>query len=138
MSAWRLWIGIVLLIHGVGHILRVLALFDLEPEGWDARSWLLTDRIGDVPAKTISVVLWVVAVAGFVLAGLGLLELGVPEVWWKPLAASFAIVSLVTLTLFWNAFPVLFPSKIGAIAVNVAVLVGVLIADWPTEEMLAG
>ena len=47
-------------------------------------------------------------------------------------------MSLVTLTLFWNAFPALLPNKIGAIAVNVAVMVGVLIADWPTEEMLAG
>ena len=137
MTAWRLWIGIVLLAHGVGHALGVLALFDLQPEGWNARSWLLTDRIGDLPAKTISVVLWVAALAGFVLAGLGLLELGVPEAWWKPLAVSFAIVSLVTLTLFWNAFPALFPNKIGAIAVNLAVLVGVLLADWPTEEMLA-
>ena len=81
MSTWRLWIGIVLLAHGVGHVLGVLALFNLQSEGWNARSWFLTDRIGDVPAKTVSVVLWVAAFVGFVLAGLGLLELGVPEAW---------------------------------------------------------
>lgn len=28
--------------------------------------------------------------------------------------------------------------KIGAVAVNLAVLIGVLITDWPTDEMLTG
>ena len=52
------------------------------------------------------------------------------------LAVTGAVASLVGLALFWNAFPVLFPNKIGALAVDVAVLVGVLLVDWPTEEML--
>jgi hypothetical protein len=128
----------VLILHGVGHLLGVLAVTSLGGDSWNARSWLLTDPLGDGAAKAISVVLWVIGFVVFVVAGLALLEIGFPESWWKPLAVGGAILSLVALTLFWNAFPALFPNKIGAIAVNVAALIGILITDWPTEEMLAG
>jgi hypothetical protein len=115
-----------------------LALTSLGGESWNARSWLLTDSIGDGPAKVISVIMWVVGMAAFIVAGLALLQVGFPEGLWKPLAVGGAVLSLLALTLFWNAFPVLFPNKIGAIALNLAVLIGVVITDWPTEEMLAG
>jgi len=138
MSSWRLWIGIVLILHGVGHILGVLALTSLGGDNWNARSWLLTDSIGEGPARTLSVILWVGCCIAFVVAGLALLEIGFPESWWKPVATGAAFVSTVTLVLFWNAFPVLFPNKIGALAVNLAAIWGVLLADWPTEEMLNG
>jgi hypothetical protein len=133
-----LWIGIVLIIHGVGHLLGVLALASLGGDGWNARSWLLTDPLGEGVAKTIGTVAWVLACIGFVISGLALLEIGFPEEWWKPLAVGCAVVSLATLALFWNAFPALIPNKVGAIAVNAIALVGILITDWPTEEMLAG
>jgi hypothetical protein len=136
MSSWRLGIGIVLILHGLGHVLGVIALTSLGGDNWNARSWLLTDSIGDGPARVLSAVLWVACCVAFVVAGLALLEIGFPEDWWKPIAASAAFVSLVTLTVFWNAFPVLFPNKIGAIAVNLAAIWGVLLADWPTEHML--
>jgi hypothetical protein len=57
----------------------------------------------------------------------------VPHEWWRTLAIVSAVVSLVALALFWNAFIYLFPHKVGAIAVNVAVLVGLLWANWPSE-----
>lgn len=136
MSAWRLWIGIVLILHGVGHLLGILALTSLGGDNWNGRSWLLTDSLGDGAAKTISAVLWAVGLVVFVVAGFALLEIGFPESWWKPLAVFGAVVSLVALTLFWNSFPALFPNKIGAIAVNLAALIGILIADWPSAEML--
>lgn len=136
MSGWRLAIGIVLLLHGLGHALGVLALTGLQTDTWNGRSWLLTDRIGDTAAKSVSVVLWLVALATFVAAGLALLQLALPDDVWRPLAVTGAVASLVGLALFWNAFPVLFPNKVGALVVDVAVLVGVLLVDWPTEEML--
>jgi hypothetical protein len=129
-----LWIGIVLILHGIGHALGIIALSSLGSESWNARSWLFDDS----PARVISVVMWVACIVTFVVAGLALLEVGFPEGWWKPVAVAGAFVSLSALALFWNAFPVLFPNKIGAIAVDLAVIVGVLFADWPTEEMLNG
>ena len=132
MTGWRLGIGIVLVLHGVGHALGVVALTSIGSDSWNARSRLFSDST----ARAVSAVLWTVLLVGFVIAGLALLEIGVPESWWKPVAVVAAVGSLAALTLFWNAFPVLFPNKIGAIAVNFAVLVGILITNWATEEML--
>jgi hypothetical protein len=132
MTNWRLAIGTVLILHGIGHVLGLIALTSLGSDSWNARSWLL----GDSTARIVSAELWAVLLIAFVVAGLALLELGFPESWWKPVAVVAAAGSLVALALFWNAFPVLFPNKIGAMAVNTVVLVGILITDWPTEEML--
>ena len=138
MSAWRLWIGIVLIIHGVGHLLGVLALTSLGGDDWNARSWLLTNPLGDGVAKSIGTVSWALGCIGFEVAGMALLGIGFPENMWKPLAVGSAALSLITLALFLNAFPVLIPNKVGAIAVNAAALIGILLVYWPTEEMLAG
>jgi hypothetical protein len=104
--------------------------------GWNARSWLLTDTIGETASKGISAVLWSACVILFVMGGLGVLGWGVPYDWWRTLAVVGAALSTVTLILFWNGFPALFPNKIGAMAVNLIILDGVLIWDWPTDEML--
>jgi hypothetical protein len=132
MTNWRLVIGIVLILHGIGHALGLVALTSLGSDSWHARSWLFDDST----ARAVSAVLWAVLLVAFVVAGLALLEIGFPESWWKPTAVVAAAGSLVALALFWNAFPVLFPNKIGAIAVNAVVLIGILVTDWPTEEML--
>jgi hypothetical protein len=52
---------------------------------------------------------------------------------WRTLAIWSSVISLVAIALFWNAFVALFPNKIGAIAVDVATLVALLWASWPTE-----
>lgn len=137
MSSWRLWVGIVLLLHGIGHLLGVLAVTSLGPKEWNARSWLLTDTMGEGPSRVLSIVLWSFCLLFLVGGALALLEIGLSESMWKSLIVTGSVLSLVTLALFWNGFPVLFPNKVGAIAVDVAALIGILMADWPSAEMLA-
>lgn len=137
MNSWRLWIGVVLLLHGIGHLLGVLAASSLGSESWNARSWLLTDAIGEDASRILSIVLWLICLLLLVGGGMALLEIGFSESLWKPLIVAGSVMSLVTLAVFWNGFPVLFPNKIGAIAVDVAALIAILMADWPTAEMLA-
>jgi hypothetical protein len=59
------------------------------------------------------------------------LDLIVPATWWRPVAVGFSALSLITLGLHWQGFPVLIPNKVGAIA-------GIVFASWPTEEMVGG
>jgi hypothetical protein len=68
--------------------------------------------------------LWLLALAGFVLAGLG--RLGVPGLngAWPVMAAAAAIFSLVLHLLFWHPWLVL-----GAV-IDIVVLVGVFF-HWP-------
>jgi hypothetical protein len=48
----------------------------------------------------------------------------------------FAIVSLLGLFLFWNTWPTL--NLIGAISMNIVVLVTQLVLHWPAENMFGG
>lgn len=138
MSPWRLVIGAVFLLHGVGHALGVLSLAPHGRDAWNPRSWLLTDSLGETLTTILDVVLWSLGAVLFVVAGLALLGILFPQEWWRGAAVAGAVVSLVTIALFWDALPFLVPNKIGAIAVDVAVLVGVLVANWPSDEMLEG
>jgi hypothetical protein len=103
---------------------------------WNANSWLLTRLLRNTIARVIGFILFTVALIGFLGAALGLMDWLVPHEWWRSLAVTSAVVSLVAIVLFWNALVSLFPNKIGAIGVDLAVLIGLLLVDWPTEAQL--
>lgn len=137
MTGWAWLVGLVLIMHGIGHVLGLIPVFKDDPApGWNAQSWLLTNSIGGTASRGLSGVLWATCTVMFILAGLAVLDWGVPYDWWRPLSVAGALVSTVTLILFWNAFPALFPNKIGALAINVIIVGGILVWDWPTDEML--
>jgi hypothetical protein len=52
------------------------------------------------------------------------------------LATVSALISLVALLLYWNALIFFFPHKVGALAVNIATLVCLLVLNWPAETDL--
>jgi hypothetical protein len=70
---------------------------------------------------------------GFILSCLGFLGVVVPTDWWRPLAVIFALVSLLGLVLFWGTWPTF--NTIGALAMNVTVLVTQLWLRWPPIDM---
>jgi len=132
---WRTVIAIVLLAHGIGHSLGMFPALGLaKTERWSDHSWLMTNFIGESAARWLGVLLWLAVMLGFIGAGLGFYGILVPQDWWRSLAAASAVVSLVGLALYWNAFPSLI-NKIGAIAVDVAVLVALLWAHWQTADI---
>ena len=130
----RLIIGLVLLVHGIGHVMAFLPALNItSTDKWHHRSWLLAPVIGDTASRVISIILYGVAFIGFIAAALGLFGWLVPHDLWRSLAVVSAVISLIALALFWNSFASLFPNKIGAIVVNIAVLVCLLWLNWPTE-----
>jgi hypothetical protein len=130
-------IALVLFVHGIGHSMGLIPILGISStETWHARSWLLSGPLGDTAGRIVGFILFAVALVGFIGAALGLMDWLVPHDWWQTLAIVSAVISMIAVVLFWNAFVMLFPNKIGAIAVNVAVLVGLLMAGWPTEAQL--
>lgn len=119
----RILIAGALLGHGVGH---TLGLF------MPVRSWLMPNA-GEPVLRTVSRILWVLATAGFIISGLGFLGIVVPANWWRPFAVVFALVSLLGLGLFLGTWPAF--NTIGALAMNVAVLVTQLWLRWPPIDM---
>ncbi len=136
MTGWQIVFGAVLVLHGIGHVLGFMPLVLRVSDSWSTRSWALSGRMDDGAVTALAVVLWSACAVGFVLAGLGVLDLVVPTAWWRPLAVAFSILSLVTLGLFWEGLPALIPNKVGAIGVDMLLIVGIVIASWPTEEMV--
>jgi len=128
---WRIVIALVILAHGIGHVLFLAPCLGITQWGQSAHSWLLTKALGDVPARVIGSLLWFVVIAGFVTAGTGLLG---QQVWWRTLATASAGVSLLALLLFVNGSktqPVL-----SAALMDVAILVALLWVHWPSVDLV--
>jgi hypothetical protein len=113
----------VMIIHGIGHAMALFPALNLaSTEQWHYRSWLLTGILGESLSRVLVIILFGAAMIGFVAAGLGLLGWLVPPSAWQTLAIGSAVLSLIALGLFWNAFVLLIPNKVGAIAVNLATM----------------
>jgi hypothetical protein len=129
----RLILAIALLGHGAGHLMGILAGLGLRWQaGTSPQSRVLARFLDDGLNRTIGTWLWLSCLAGFVMAGAGLIA---PLDQWRSLATSSAAISLVTVGLYWNA---LFSrsSRAWAVGVDLAILVALGIANWPTDAML--
>lgn len=119
----RILIAGALFVHGVGHVLGF----------WlPARSWLLPS-VPESTLRIMSSVFWILVALGFIVSCLGFLGIVVPTNWWRPAAVIFAVVSLLGLVLFWNTWPAF--NTVGALAMNIAVLVTQLWLYWPPASM---
>ncbi len=117
------WVlAIVLLAHGVGHVMGFVASWTTVPMGFTDRPWLLSDAI--TVHSTVGRVfglLWLVAMGAFLVGVYGLIG---HQVWWRPLLIAAALISLFVILPWWNT--VTPGSRIGAAVVDVVVLVALL------------
>ena len=133
---WKLIIAGVLVFHGIGHVMGTFPVIGMPTvQGQSSHSWLLTNLIGEPAAGWFSVVLWMAAMFGFVGAGLALVDWWLPYEWWRGLAIGSAVISLVALVLYWNAFYTIL-NRVGALGIDIAVLVALLVMHWPSEALL--
>ena len=95
-------IAVLVVAHGIGHILFLISSLGLADWGQSTRSWLLTDQIGDKRARAVGSLLWLGATAGFIVAGLAILA---GWAWWRPLNIVSAAISLLGLILFLSRRP---------------------------------
>jgi hypothetical protein len=124
----RIVLALVLFAHAVGHILGPLQLLGISnvKSAWQGDTWLLSG-LGPTLNQVLGVVLWSVAMAGF-LAIAALVMNWLPADWWAPLAIGSAVLSLVSVVLFPGALPTL--SLVGAVAVDLIVLLAVVWLHW--------
>ena len=127
MTIWNLVIAIIFIGHGLGHALIFWALVG-QPMSrtHSTHSWLLSRILPETLSRVLGGALFSLALIGFVGAGFAMLGWLLTPALWPSLAFWASILSLVGLILFWNAFPFLMPNKVGAIAVDVTVLIWLL------------
>lgn len=126
----RIVIAIILGAHGLGHIIGIAGGWASSAWGGSSESWLLSPVLGR-STGFVEGFLWLLPAVGFVAAA-GLLMAGIDL--WRPLALASAVVSLVAIALFPQQLPL--GSLVGAVAVDVALLVGLLIVGWPSADAL--
>jgi hypothetical protein len=112
-----------LFVHGGGHTLGFFM---------PARSWLFPN-LPPRAMRVIANIVWALAAIGFLLSALSFIGVVLPSDLWRQLAVAFAFVSLPGLILFWGMWPRF--NTIGALAMNITILVTQLWLDWPPLEM---
>lgn len=124
----RILVALLLAAHGVGHSIGVAGGWAGNAWGGSGSSWLLTPVLGR-SIGAVEGVLFLLPAIGFVAAAVGL-WLGYDA--WRPIAIGSAVLSLAAVALFPEQLP--FGSTVGALLVNAAVLIGLLVMHWPSAE----
>lgn len=120
----RIVIGLLLVIHGFAHW-HITTAWNSQPT---EVSWLLRNLGLDQAAiHSLGTVLWVVTLLAFIATGFVLFS-GLS--WWRPLAMASALISLLTIALYWQ------PNMVIGAAVDVGTLVALLWVHWPTSELV--
>ena len=123
------WGGLFIVLHGLVHLWYVVLsqkLVAFQPAmGWNGRSWLLTNLIGDSPTRSLASLLLILATLGLVLSGIGVMTRGE---WWRPVLMGAAILSSVTLIMVWDGSPDLIVQKgLIGLVINVAILIALAV-----------
>ncbi|MFN8474871.1 MAG: hypothetical protein U0822_21960 [Anaerolineae bacterium] len=134
-STTQVLFGVLLLIHGLGHIGALAALpfadRSYNKSGWrPARSWLFP-KLAPRTARLIASVFWALSAVGFIAAALAFWGILLPTSLWQPLAVVFAIISTTGIVLFFGTWPMF--NTVAALAVNIAVFVCVFWLHWPSS-----
>jgi hypothetical protein len=130
-SLWRYVIVLIVLVHGIGHVLFLSPFLGITQWGQTTHSWLLTTAVGPAATRVTGALLWLLVVIGFSAAGIGLVG---QFAWWRSLAVVSAGVSVLSLILFAggsSAQPIL-----SAAAMDVVILVALLWARWPSADLV--
>ena len=132
----RLIVGVFMVLHGLVHLLyfgQSARYFELQPGMlWPDGSWTFSKLLGDETARLLANIFLVLAAIGFVAGGAGIF---IRQAWWRPVVVGVSAFSAVIFILFWDGGLQNLDDK-GAIGVliNVAILVAVLVFQWPDFE----
>lgn len=130
----RFLIGILIVLHGLVHLWYVTLsqrLVEFQPEmGWTGRSWILTNPLGDATTRSLASILFVLVTITYVAGGIGIF---IQQDWWRPVVVGSALLSSALILLFWDGhLQMLVKKGLLGLAINTAMLVALLVLEWPT------
>lgn len=129
----RFVFGAFVVLHGLVHLMyfaHAARYFELKPGMlWPDGSWALSGFAGTEAVRNLANISMILAAAGLVMGGVGVL-LG--QSWFRPVVVSAAVFSSVAFLLLWNGRMQELDAQ-GAIAIliNAAILLAVLVFRWP-------
>lgn len=128
----RFIIAIILLAHGVGHIMPFMAAWTSQKAGFSNASWVFSGGVTvGSPVGQVFGLLGLIALLGFAAGAIGLMA---QQPWWPLVTVAAAAISLVTILPWFSSWPS--GSMIGALLVDLAVLVA-LVPPWSQQVIHA-
>ena len=131
MIILRIVIAIILIGHGIGHIMGFVGTWTnwqpfTEPS-FNHEPWIFSDGvfIQSVLGKIFGI-FWLLAMIGFFAAAVGLIA---NQSWWSSIVIIASILSLLAVIPWWNTFTPGIMSKVSAVVVDIIILVA-LIGPW--------
>ena len=99
----RLLLALFIVLHGLAHFWYVALsqkIVGFRPEmGWNGRSWIFTNALGDPITRLFAGILFALAATGLVAGGIGIFA---RSPWAQPLLVGSAAVSAAAIILFWD------------------------------------
>ena len=125
--------GLFFVLHGLVHLLyagQSARRFELQSGmDWPDGSWAFSKLLGQSSARTLAGILCILAAAGFVIAGFGIIF---TQPWWRTAAVASAVLSAVLFILFWNGrFKRLDTQGGVGVLIDMVILAAILIFHWP-------
>jgi hypothetical protein len=129
----RFILGLFTVLHGLVHLLyfgQGWRLFELQPGmAWPDGAWVFSRPLGVEGTRLLASLACILAALGFVAGGAAIL---LKQSWWRPAVVGAAIFSSLLYLLFWNGKLEKLPDQgLVAILINAAILVAVLVLQWP-------
>ena len=126
--------AIFVILHGLVHMWYVTLSqrwveFQVEM-GWNGRSWLFTDALGQKLSLNIASVFYVLSTVLFVITGVALLA---RAPWARVALILSSVISAFTILVFWDGKPNMLVEKglIGFL-INIGILILVYATSWIT------
>ncbi len=129
----RILAGVFLMLHAVVHLLYLgqsTRRFELQPGmTWPDGAWLFSRLLGNEPTRVLASVILLLVALGFVSGGVSLLLM---QAWWRPVVVGAAALSAVAYFFLWDGALQDLPGKgVVGLLISLAILVAVLIFQWP-------
>lgn len=127
--------GIFVILHGLVHLLYVAQsqrLLELQPGmDWPVGSWALSGPLGEGRTRLLASLSFGAVAAALVVGGVGVVLGGAS--WWRPLVLGSSALSAVMIVLLWNGkLQSLDDQGILGLLIDGALLIAVLILQWPS------
>lgn len=131
MRTFQIIIAIILVGHGIGHIMGFLETWTswqpFADPSFNELPWIFSDGIfiHSAVGKVFGL-FWLVAMIGFFAAAIGLIA---NQSWWSTVAIIASILSLLAVIPWWNTFTPGIMSKQSAVVFDIIILVA-LLGPW--------
>jgi hypothetical protein len=129
-------LALFITLHGLVHLWYFTlsqGLVTFQPEmGWSGQSWALSGLLGTTPLRTLAAGLYLLSALVFVAGGICLF---LQAEWWRPVVIGSAMLSAVTILLFWDgSMQMLVEKGLLGLAINIGLVV-LLSQRWPVREL---